>query len=221
MKDCSICRVGITGVYKLDLVLYCALVLQKMGYPVLVCDETQSGETLHGIRKPGKYMDLIRYKDIDFAFSDLVMLDEQYRYIFYLWDFGNSKEIQVQWKIFVCDGEREHIENLSKEWFDAEGNNGKLVDNRMVIYRNLYGLHGMEYLRQKGINEKNVEIIQCQHDCMDEACYQRMQYVPFTHITEMSADLEHCIYRILMNITGDGDRQVKKGIKMAKRGSAY
>lgn len=219
MNECGICRVGITGVYKLDIALYCAFVLQKMGYHVLICDETQTGETSHSIRKPVKNMDLIRYKEIDFAFSDLVSLDERYGYIFYLTDFGFTKEIKVQWQVLVCDGLREHVEQLAKEW---NGKRGEIMpDNTMVIYRNLYGLHGEEYLRQRGIDDKNVEIIQCHHDCMDEACYQRLQYVPFTHITEMSADLEMCIYRILMNITNDGEKQVKRGIKLAKRGSAY
>ena len=220
MRESGICRVEITGVYKSDLALYCAYILQKMGYHVLICDSTGAGEMEHSIRRPGRYMELIRYKDMDFAFSDLVSLDEKYEYIFYLRDFGNMEEIGARWRIWVCDGARIHMEALAREWIRRGGEKKELPDKTILVYRNLYGLHGREYLHGKGLDAHD-NVFQCGHDCMDEACYQRLQYIAFTHITEISADLEACIFGILMKITNDGEKQVKRGIRMAKRGSAY
>lgn len=222
MVQTNIRRIAITGVHKADIVMYCAYILQKMEYRVLVCDGTKSREIKHCIRKPNKPMEMVRYKDMDFAFSDLVSLDEGYDYIFYVRDFEDFPVSHVDKHIFISDGERASLDALVREISRLSWSEQFHEADCMIVYRDLYSAYGTEYVQERVKRRiRGMFFSSMQHDCMDEACYQRLQFRPFSHITEISSEMELTIRRILQLCSGLDEKFIKRGIKLAKRGRAY
>lgn len=217
----NIRRIAVTGVHKADIVMYCAYILQKLEYDVLVCDGTKKREMERCIRKPGKPMDIVRYKDIDFAFSEFVSLDERYDYILYVRDFGDIPQ-QADKHIFISDGQWTSIEDLVSEISRCTWSEDFCQADCMIVYRDLYSSYGLEYVEERLKRKlQGMFINSVHHDCMDEACYQRMQFRPFSHLTDVSADMELTIKRILQFCSGMEEKTIKRGIRQAKRGRAY
>lgn len=221
MIETNIRRIAVTGVHKADIVMYCAYILKLSGYEVLVYDGTKNREIQRCIRKPDKPMDIVRYKDMDFAFSELVSLDEKYDYIIYMRDFGDIPQ-QADRYIFISDGQWTSVEALIGElnrylW----GEKLSHVDC-MLVYRDLYSSYGMEYVQEQ-LKGKLAGMLQntVHHDCMDEACFQRLQFRPFSHLTDISADMELTVRRILQFCSGMDEKVIKRSIRQAKRGRAY
>lgn len=216
----NIRRVTIAGVHKVDIVMYLALILTRLGFRVLVCDRTSFRELKVCIKRPAKELGLVRYQEIDFAFSELVSLDEEYDYIFYVQDFLMFSEYQDKQVIYVCDGIRKHLELLIQELNRTKwSENRKITDSCMIIYRDLYGSYGADYVRKScewQLQDSQVMILR--HECMDEAAYQRMQFAPILCLPEVSYQLETCLKELLHNRFGIEEKKIKQGMKMAKRG---
>lgn len=221
MKQRNICRIEIAGVHKLDLVFYCAYILSRMEFRVLVCDFTRHKETQFCIRKPRRQMELVRYKEIDFALSDFAASDDSYDYIFYVQDEKGETFVRADRYIWVCDGHRRHIvafEQLKQRRFEQQVS----PDCVLMVFRNLFAAYGLEGVSKASEGREHcVRELRCAHDCMDEAAYERLQYMPFTHIPNISPELEGCIRNILQFSTGIEEKQLKRGIRLAKRGRAY
>lgn len=218
----NIRRIVVTGVHKEDMVMYCGYILSKLRYKVLICDRTENRELERCIRKPDKPMDMVRYKEIDFAFSDLVSLDEGYDYIFYVQDYGEFARQQTHKYVFLCDGCKDHLDGLIDEISKITWGQKVQAEDCMIVYRDLYVAYGMEYV-EKYVKDsiKGMSIHAINHDCMDEACYQRMQFRPFSHLADISSEMESAIKVMLQHCTGLEEKAIKRGIKLAKRGRAY
>lgn len=222
MEEKNIRRIVVTGVHKADIIMYCAYVLQKLEYRVLVCDMTRNHELEYCIRKPDKPMELVRYKNMDFAFSELVSLEEGYDYIFFVQDFDDLPPRHADKRIFICDGDRAAMEALIRDMSRIAWNEKCCAEACMILYRDLYVSYGMEYVKTRMRSKlEGMCIHSIHHDCMDEACYERMQFRPFSHMAEVSADMELAVRRVLEFCTGIDAKSVKRGVKMSKRGRAY
>lgn len=212
----NIQRIAVTGVHKLDIAMYVAYVLQCLGYRILICDRTHARETAGCIQKPDKAMELVRYREMDFAYSELVALDENYDYILYMQDFGSSLGMQAKRNILVCDGIREHVTALQqevKQLFQEE------QASAVILFRDVYASYAADRFDECQRKWKLwLNVFECPHDCMDEAAYQRLQFQRFIHIAEISGTMETAIRQVLCYGTDIEEKEVRRGIKLAKRG---
>lgn len=220
MKN-NIRRIVVTGVHKADMIMYCAYILQKMKYRVLVCDETGNREMESCIRRPSKPISIVRYKEIDFSFSELTALDEGYDFIFYVQDFDEFPMREAEKRIFISDGTKMAIDSLIRDISRMSWGDCLNPEDCMIIYRDMYTSYAVDYVTTRlksKVQEMSVTVVP--HDCMDEACYYRMQFQPFSHMTDISADMDMAVRRMLQFVTGMDEKMIKKGIKLAKRGRA-
>ncbi len=217
----NIRRIAITGVHKSDLVIYLALILQKLKFRVLVCDKTAAGEISCCIRKPAKSMDIIHYLEIDFACSELAALDEAYDYIFYVQDFLVPAETKVQKSIYICDGIRAHLQLLLQELSRLPCLENQSIKSSMMLYRDLYDSCTIKYVEKCCTVIQQMEVKILQHECMDEAGFQRMQFQPLLCLPELSSSMESCLKDIINQMTGLEERSIKHAVRQAKRGKAY
>lgn len=216
----SIRRITVTGVHKLDIVLYMAYVLRCAGCRVLICDRTRTKETGGCIQKPDKSMELVRYREMDFAYSELALLDEDYDYILYVQDFDSTDRIWAERNIFVCDGMREHVSALRQEVGKLSGEERQA--SSAVLFRDVYHPYAVENFEEyQAKRNLGIAVYQCPHDCMDEAGYQALQFRSFTYIAGMSGKMEMCIRELLAYGTDLEEREIRCGIRMAKRGRNY
>lgn len=220
MEEQSIRRIAMTGVGKADIVIYCAYALQKMEYKVLVWDETKSREMSYSIMKPDGPIDVVRYKNMDFAFSEVVSLEEGYDYVLNVRDFDSGISENAHKYVLICDGDRCSIDGLG--WHvSAMKDRDVDINDCMILYRNVYGSYGADRA-QTMLDCLGFSVFShtLGHDCVDEACRERMQYRPFTSMADVSGEMERSIRKLLAFATGLDEKQIRRGIKLAKRGRA-
>lgn len=222
MGDKDQYRIGFAGAHMLDLVLYCSYILKNMGLQVLVCDWTRKKVLYDRIQKPKKEMHLIRYKGMDFAFSQLAALDENYDVLLYVQDFAEPLEVPVHRQIFVCDGLYDNtvqfVQMAQKCFARHLYEDGQV----MVVYRDIFEQSGCGYIKKhmKQIySDASYELLM--HDCMDEAAYQYLQFHVFSSIGNISEEMEACLKSILIFMDYNHhweERQIKKAVRLSKRG---
>ena len=89
----------------------------------------------------------------------------------------------------------------------------------VVLFRNMYVSYAVNQFEECQRKWKLwLNVYECPHDCMDEAGYQRLQFQEFTHIAEISKTMETAIRQVLCYGTDLEEKEVRRGIKLAKRG---
>lgn len=213
----SIHRITITGVHKLDIVLYVSDILRCLGYRILICDRTRDKETAGCICRPDRSMELVRYMDMDFAYSELAALDEVYDYIFYLQDYNCPSQNPGRWSIYVCDGMNRHLLQLKQEM--GKRYQGEQKQNAIIVFRNMYHCVAKEkFIEYQKKQQLDMKVYFCMHECIDEAAYQQLQFERFTGMGAISGRMEKVLRQLLCEVTQLEEQEVRKGIKMAKRG---
>lgn len=216
------CRIVIAGVHKSDLVMYCAFALQSLSFRVLVCDHTRHQELESCIVKPKKHMELVRYQKMDFAFSEFAALDENYDYMVFVQDFEQILPENIQACVYVCDGERIHIEECMNILLSENVACAALDKGCLVIFRDLFAAYEKEYLdsRKEKLGQA-IQVLEVPHDCLDEAVYQKTQYQPLVHLPELSEQMDAALKKMLCFFTQMDEKTIKKAVKYAKRGSTF
>lgn len=194
-----------------------------MGLQVLICDWTREKILHKCIRKPNKEMDLIRYKDMDFAFSQFAALDEIYDVILYIQDLEEPLDTQMQRQVFICDGIRENIQKMVALTQKCFARNMYTKEQMMIVYRDIFQESACEYVtaQMQGAFE-GVTCEKLKHDCMDEAAYQYLQFHLFSGINHISEEMDICLKAILEFIDFRKiweEKLIRKALKSAKRGS--